>query len=62
MSKINVCQQRRQPGVVGGAARGAAGGAVKGAIGEFWNILFVMLNMSSGICIHIKSSSERNIS
>ncbi len=26
--------QRRGPGVVGGAARGAAGGAVKGAIGE----------------------------
>lgn len=26
--------QQRQPGVVGGAARGAAGGALKGAIGE----------------------------
>jgi len=28
--------QPRQPGVIGGAARGAAGGALKGAIGEFF--------------------------
>ena len=28
------CGRRRQPRVIGGAARGAAGGAVKGAIGK----------------------------